>query len=65
MEVILKVSLLLCFIILPLIPSRKRKQDAKTHNKKDHSEYGVSEDGYIIVIEEEEKKSKDSNAYKR
>jgi hypothetical protein len=58
MEIALKVLLLLCFIILPLIPARERKNgdDSKMEESQSKSNYGVSEDGYLTLIDNEENK---------
>lgn len=58
MLVFIKIILLFCFLILPLIPPKKRKGTGKSVQQiaEDRSAYGVTEDGNIAIMTEEEKK---------
>jgi hypothetical protein len=63
MEVLLKVVMLLCFIVLPLFPARRGKgnKSATKENPEEISNYGVAEDGHIILIDEGERKKVNDN----
>lgn len=54
----IKLLLLQLFLILPLIPQRKRKLSGAALEEiaKNLSEYGVSENGEIAIIKDEEEK---------
>lgn len=54
---IIKIVLFFCFVSLPLLPLKKRKREgpAGKQSVEIYSKYGVDEDGYIVLNEEEKK----------
>lgn len=56
MGVVLKIILLFCFLILPIIPPKKRiRQKTEEDNARERSSYGIDEDGNLALMGEEEK----------
>ncbi|HEY4323537.1 MAG TPA: hypothetical protein VGN20_06110 [Mucilaginibacter sp.] len=55
----MKILLLFCCLILPLIPPKKRKSSKAVAEQaaKARSDYGVTEDGDITLIIEDDEKS--------
>jgi hypothetical protein len=56
---ILKIVILLCFLVIPLTPPKKKKHAKKpvTPGPEPRSNYCVTEDGYIELAREEEDKA--------